>query len=123
MHRTICYLIALVWLANGLLCKVLMLVPRHAAIVARILGPEYATLLTRLIGLGEIGMAAWVLSGIRPRWCAGAQIALVLGMNTLEALLAPDLLLWGRFNALFAVLFCLLIYAHTVGAARLTSPH
>jgi uncharacterized membrane protein YphA (DoxX/SURF4 family) len=120
MHRFFSYLIALVWLANGLLCKVLMLVPRHAAIVARILGPEHASLLTRLIGVGEIGMAAWVLSGYRPRWCARAQIALVLSMNALESWLAPDLLLWGRANAFFAGLFCLLIYAHTFRPRRLS---
>ncbi|GAB3741950.1 hypothetical protein GCM10027594_21550 [Hymenobacter agri] len=119
MLRLLTLLIALVWLANGLLCKVLLLVPRHAAIVARILGPAHATSLTRLIGLGEIGMAAWVLSGIRPRWCAWAQIVLILSMNTLEALLAPDLLLWGRLNAVFAVLFCGLIYFHCLRPARL----
>jgi uncharacterized membrane protein YphA (DoxX/SURF4 family) len=120
VHRLIQYLIALVWLVNGLFCKLLLLVPRHAAIVARILGPDHAGLLTRLIGLGEIGMAVWVLSGIKPRWCAVAQIGLILSMNTLEAFLAPDLLLWGRANALFAVLFCLLIYLHTFQPARLS---
>ena len=50
MPRLITCLIALVWMANGLLCKLLMLVPRHAAIVARILGPAHASVLTRLIG-------------------------------------------------------------------------
>ena len=118
MHRFLTFLIAFVWLANGLLCKLLLLVPRHAAIVARILGPAHASALTRLIGLGEIGMALWVLSGIKPRWCAVAQIVLILSMNTLEAVLAPDLLLWGRFNAVFAVLFCGLIYFHSLRPAR-----
>ena len=118
MHRLITYLIPLVWLTNGLLCKVLMLVPRHAAIVARILGPAHANVLTRLIGLGEIGMALWVLSGIKLRWCAWTQIALILSMNTLEAVLAPDLLLWGRCNAVFAVLFCGLIYFHYLRPVR-----
>ena len=122
MHRAFHYLIALVWLVNGLFCKVLMLVPRHAAIVARILGPAYASPLTRLIGLAEIGMALWVVSEIKGRWCALAQIALILSMNTLEAWLAPDLLLWGRANAIFAASFCLLIYYHTFRAAQLT-PH
>ena len=121
MHRPTTFLIALVWLANGLLCKVLELLPRHAAIVARILGPAHAGLLTRLIGLGEIGMGIWVLSGIRPRWCAGVQLALILSMNTLEAVLAPDLLLWGHFNALFAVLFCGLIYFHRLRPPRLAA--
>ena len=122
MYRALRYLIALVWLVNGLFCKVLMLVPRHAAIVARILGPAYASPLTRLIGLAEIGMALWVVSEIKGRWCALAQIALILSMNTLETWLAPDLLLWGRANAIFAALFCLLIYYHTFRAAQLT-PH
>lgn len=50
MHRLITYLITLAWLTNGLLCKVLILVPRHAAIVARILVPAHASMLIRLIG-------------------------------------------------------------------------
>ncbi|MBD2767836.1 DoxX-like family protein [Hymenobacter sp. BT664] len=116
------YFIALVWLVNGLFCKLLMLVPRHAAIVARILGPTHAGLLTRLIGLAEIGMALWVVSGRYRRWGALTQIVLILSMNALEAWLAPDLLLWGRANAGFAVLFCLLIYWHTFGRPRGAPP-
>jgi uncharacterized membrane protein YphA (DoxX/SURF4 family) len=73
MYRLLTYLTALVWLANGLLCKVLGLVPRHEAIVARILRPAHAPLLTRLIGLGEIGIALWIVSGIKPRWCAASS--------------------------------------------------
>jgi hypothetical protein len=34
------------------------------------------------------------------------QIAVIAVMNTLEFLLVPDLLLWGKFNSLFALLFC-----------------
>ena len=120
MHRTLTYLIALIWLINGLLCKVLDLVPRHAAIVARILGPAYAGPLTRLIGLAEIGMAVWLLSGIRRRWCVLAQMVLVATMNALEFWLAPDLLLWGRANAVFAGLFVLLLYYYEFGLARPT---
>jgi hypothetical protein len=110
LYRLLTYLIALVWLANGLLCKVIGLMPRHEAIVARILGPAYAGPLTRLIGLAEIGMAVWLLSGIRRRWCVLAQMGLAATMNTLEYVLAPDLLLWGRANALFAGLFVGLLY-------------
>jgi len=119
MHRVITILFALVWLVNGLLCKLLMLVPRHAAIVARILGPAHAGMLTRLIGLGEIGIGLWVFSGIKSRWCAWVQMVLVLSMNVLEAVLAPDLLLWGRVNAVFAALFCGFIYFHSLWPARL----
>jgi hypothetical protein len=104
------YGIALVWLINGLLCKVLHLVPRHKAIVARILGPAYAGPLTRLIGVAEIVMALWVLSGRWVKLNVATQIALVLVMNVLEFLLAVDLLLWHEFNLVFAGLFGLLLY-------------
>ena len=106
------YLLAAVWLLNGLFCKLLHLVPRHEAIVARILGPAYAAPLTRLIGIAEIIMAAWVLSRYRPRLNAAAQIALVGSMNLLEFWLAPDLLLWGRFNSLFALLLMGVVYIY-----------
>ncbi len=110
LPRFLVYATATVWLVSGLLAKVLGLVPRHQEIVARILGPDHAGVLTRLIGLGEIGVAAWILSRLAPRWCAAVQIGLVLVMNALEAVLAPDLLLWGRWNAGFAVLFAGLVY-------------
>ena len=104
------YLIATVWIANGLFCKVLNLVPRHQEIVARILGDDHSRLLTFLIGLAEIGMAVWILSRIWTRANAIAQILIIATMNTLEFFLAPDLLLWGKANAMFAFMFILLIY-------------
>ena len=113
-YRVLTYLIALVWLANGLLCKVLGLVPRHAAIVARILGPAYAGPLTRLIGLAEIGMAIWLLSGLYRRWCVVAQMILVAVMNALEVW-------WGRANAVFASLFITLLYYYEFVLPRPTS--
>jgi len=103
------FLVAAVWLVNGLFCKVLNLVPRHQQIVARIIGDSHAAVLTRAIGFAEIAMAVWILSGIKPRLNAITQIVVIASMNTLEFLLASDLLLWGRFNALYAFLFILLI--------------
>lgn len=102
-------LVAMVWLVNGLWCKVLAGVPRHEAIVARILGAHVAPWLTVLIGISEVVMAAWVLSRWRPRWCGALQIALVLTMNLLEFGLARDLLLWGPANMFFALLFALFL--------------
>lgn len=104
------YLIAAVWLVNGLLCKVLNLVPRHQQIVARVLGNTHARLLTKAIGFSEIAMAVWIVSGFLPGLNAIVQIAIIASMNLLEFIIAPDLLLWGRFNALFAFLFILLIF-------------
>ena len=110
MYQTLNNLIAAVWLVNGLFCKVLNLVPRHQQIVARILGEEHARSFTLLIGILETIMAAWIISRIWPRLNAVVQILVVAIMNTLEVILVPDLLLWGRFNAFFAFLFILLIY-------------
>jgi DoxX-like family len=112
IHIILTYCIALVWLANGLLCKVLNLVPRHQEIVARILGTEYSRVLTFLIGCSEIIMALWILSKIKTRFNALTQIAIVAIMNTLEFMLVPDLLLWGKFNAAFAFLFIAVVYVN-----------
>ncbi|MCU7548599.1 DoxX-like family protein [Chitinophagaceae bacterium LB-8] len=108
-HLLNCF-IAAVWLINGLFCKVLNLVPRHQDIVARILGDGHARLLTLLIGYSEIAMAVWILSGIWKRVNVITQILVILTMNIFEFILVPDLLLWGKGNAVFALLFILLIY-------------
>jgi len=104
------WFITLVWFINGFICKVLNLVPRHQEIVARITGNEQSRTFTLLIGLSEIVMAGWILSGKWSRVNAITQIVVIAVMNTLEFILVPDLLLWGRFNALFALLFIILIY-------------
>ena len=98
------------WLINGLVCKLLDLVPRHREIVARILGEEHSLALTRTIGVAEVLMAVWVSSGMFGRLNAASQIFIILTMNTIEQFLAPDLLLFGRLNALVALLFVSLIY-------------
>ena len=103
-------LIAAVWFVNGSYCKLLGLVPRHRAIVARILGEGHAELITKAIGIAEICMTIWVVSGIQSRLNAVTQIVIIAAMNLLEYFLARDLLLWGRANAFIAFLFMVLIY-------------
>lgn len=110
IYKILTYFIATVWITNGLICKVLNLVPRHTQIVARILGDDYARPLTIIIGLSEIIMAVWILSGYKSRLNAIAQIMVVATMNTLEFILVPDLLLWGKLNSLFAFIFILVVY-------------
>jgi hypothetical protein len=95
--------ISLVWLINGLFCKVLNLVPRHQLIVSRILGEEHAAIITKMIGVSEILMFIWIISGIKPRLCAVTQILIIATMNTIEYILAPDLLLFGRANSILAL--------------------
>jgi hypothetical protein len=89
---------------------VLHLVTRHEQIVARILGDEYASVLTILIGFSELVMALWVLSKFKSRLNAIAQITIIGLMNTLEFILVPDLLLWGKLNSFFAFVFILLVF-------------
>ncbi len=110
IHRIITLLISIVWLVNGLFCKVLNLVPRHEEIVAKILDNDYSRSLTILIGLSEIVMAIWVLSNYKTILNAITQIIIVATMNILEFILVPDLLLWGRLNSVFAILFIGVIY-------------
>lgn len=104
------YFIAAVWVINGLFCKVLNLVPRHQEIVAGVVDSAHPRLLTLLIGLAEIGMAAWIICGYRARLNAQVQIIIVAAMNILEFILVPDLLLWGKANIFFAFLFIIIIY-------------
>jgi len=109
-HKILTFLIVTVWLTNGLICKVLNLVPRHEQIVARILGGAYSRNLTVLIGFSEIIMAIWILTKFKPKFNAIIQMTIVATMNILEFIFVPDLLLWGRLNSVFALLFIGLVY-------------
>ncbi len=109
-HILLTYCIAATWIANGLFCKVLNLVPRHQQIVAAILGNEHAHILTIIIGCSEILMGVWIVSNIQSRLNAIVQILVIAAMNTLEFFLVPGLLLWGKANVIFAFLLILVIY-------------
>src|SRR3954469_12435575 len=82
---------ALVWLYQGLWCKLLGRCPGHRAIVQTVPGLAGAAGTAVLAGVGtiEAGLAVWVLSGWRPRLAALAQTLLLVGMN-------GGGLLWGR---------------------------
>ena len=112
IHKVLNFLIAAVWLVNGLFCKVLNLVPRHQEIVGKILGIEYVYIFTKLIGFSEIVMAFWIISSIKTKLNATTQILIIATMNIIELILVPDLLLWGKLNSLFAFLFVSLIYCN-----------
>jgi len=109
-HKFISFCLAAVWLINGLVCKVLNLVPQHQQIVAEILSETYSRFLTIAIGCSEIVMAIWIVSAIKTRLNAITQIVIVAIMNLLEYMLVPHLLLWGRANAIFAFVFILIVY-------------
>src|SRR5690606_31083591 len=105
-------LFALVWLINGLFCKVLHLVPRHEQIVAHIFNHQVAPSLTVIIGVLETMMAFWILSKWKPKTNAVVQMVLVAAMNLCEIILVPDLLLFGPFNIIIAGIFIFVVWYH-----------
>ncbi len=74
-----------------------------------ILGEEHARLFTILIGISEVCMGIWILTNLWSRLNGLMQIGIIAIMNTLEYILVPELLLWGKFNSLFAFLFIVII--------------
>lgn len=75
--------IALVWLYEGLWCKLLGRMPSQQRVVEAVpfLGPLWGLRFLRTLGLVECGLAFWVLSGWEPIWAAAAQTALLVTMN------------------------------------------
>lgn len=110
LKKILTVLISFVWLINGLICKVLGLVPRHREIVARILGPDISFIAVKFIGVMEILMFIWVISRKYSRLCVIFQIVIVMAMNIIEFILAPEMLLFGRLNIVIAIIFVSVIY-------------
>ncbi|MGA9213406.1 DoxX-like family protein [Kaistella sp.] len=104
------YFFCLVWLVNGLFCKILNFEPRHQEIVGRILGTENSGMFTLIIGVLEILMAIWIFSKLKAKLNSWLQMIIILTMNIIEFSVVPDLLLWGKLNLIFAFLFVTLIY-------------
>ena len=85
-----------VWIFHGLYSKLLNGIPRHREIVARVVGEEFATPVTKLVGAGEIMLGFWTWSGRARKACATTQTAALVSMNTLEIARADDLLISAR---------------------------
>ncbi len=85
--------LASIWLFHGLLAKILGMIPRQQAIVARVVGPDLSRGATVLVGVGEVLLAAWIVSAKAPRACAGVMTLMLACMNAFEIALAKDLLL------------------------------
>ena len=109
LYKIIRFLIALVWVINGIYAKFFGMVPRHEEIVAKILQTQNANIIILIIGILEVMMAIWIFSGRFSKVNAIFQSFIILLMNILEFSLAPELLLWGKMNLVFAILFVILI--------------
>jgi hypothetical protein len=85
--------IGCVWVFHGLYSKILEGIPRHRAIVSRILGEDLAQSATIGIGIAEVLLGIWALTGWNRRACAFIQTLAIAAMNTLEIIRANDLLI------------------------------
>ncbi|RSC95957.1 DoxX-like family protein [Tenacibaculum singaporense] len=112
LHKILIYLIACVWLINGLFCKIFNLVPRHQQIVGEIVSNDYSRELTFVIGMLEIVMVVWILSNYKSKLNAITQIVIVSIMNVIEVMITSDILLWGKLNIVFAALFVFIVYVN-----------
>ncbi|GAB1858613.1 hypothetical protein MHTCC0001_34530 [Flavobacteriaceae bacterium MHTCC 0001] len=112
MKNITTYTIALVWFVNGLYCKILNQVPRHQEIVDEIMSFQVSREITLTIGVLEVLLAIWLLCNIRSKLNAIVQIASIIAMNIIEFIYVPHLLLWGRLNIVFALLFAAFIYVN-----------
>jgi hypothetical protein len=75
--------VATVWLYEGLWCKLLGGDPNQLTVVESVprLGPRIGALFLRALGVVEVALGAWALSGWLPVYCAIAQTALLVSLN------------------------------------------
>ena len=83
--------VALVWLYEGLWCKILGRVRSQVDVVTAVprLGPLFGSQFLKALGVVEIALAIWVMTGIAPGTCALAQTALLIALNA-------NGLIWAR---------------------------
>lgn len=112
--------IALVWLYNGLWCKLLLGCPDHVEIVAGAVADLGLPATLRLpatqvlwaLGAAETALAVWVLTGRGARAAAWVQTLLLVGMNAAGLFFRPGAI--PRPGALLVHNFVLLVLVWTV---------
>ena len=93
VHALAQIVIGSVWVFHGLYSKILNGIPRHRLIVGKILGMRRAQVAIQAIGVMELLLGVWAFSGWQPMWCVSIQTAAIVAMNSLEILLARELLI------------------------------
>jgi len=83
--------VAAVWLYEGLWCKILGRVRSQVDVVTAVprLGPRFGVPFLKTLGVVEISLAVWVMTGIAPGLCAIAQTLLLVVLNA-------NGLMWAR---------------------------
>lgn len=82
-HWLIQAAVAAVWLYEGLWCKLLRGQPHEFEVVAAVpwFGPRIGTAFLLTLGVVEVALAGWVLSGVAPVECAIVQTLLLITLN------------------------------------------
>jgi uncharacterized membrane protein YphA (DoxX/SURF4 family) len=83
--------VAAVWLYEGLWCKILGRVNSQVEVVTAVprLGPRFGSLFLKVLGIVEVALGVWVMTGNFPGWCAIVQTSLLVVLNA-------NGLLWAR---------------------------
>ncbi len=83
--------VAAVWLYEGLWCKLLGRTPSQVEVVTAVprLGARFGVVFLKSLGVLEVVLAVWVISGVAPALCAVTQTAVLVTLNV-------NGLLWSR---------------------------
>ncbi len=75
--------VAAVWLYEGLWCKLLRKTPGQVDVVEAVpkFGRRWGALFLMTLGVVEVGLAAWVISGVSAGVCALTQTVLLVTLN------------------------------------------
>lgn len=86
--------VAGVWLYEGLWCKLLRGEPREFEVVKAVprYGPRFGVPFLMALGVVEVAIGAWVLSGLAPLYCAITQTVLLVSLNANGLLWARDVI-------------------------------
>lgn len=123
LHRLAAIFIAGVWIFHGFYSKILNGIPRHKMIVGEILGETVADVAVIVIGVLEILLGCWVLSGRHRRLNAVVQTLALVSMNTLEILLAREFLISAGGMVLLNACFLTLIWWWATRGNQPIQPH
>jgi uncharacterized membrane protein YphA (DoxX/SURF4 family) len=83
--------VAAVWLYEGFWCKILGRLPSQLQVVKAVpcLGPLFGSPFLKALGVVEVALGIWVLSGIAPATCAVVETVFLVVLNV-------NGLLWAR---------------------------
>lgn len=123
LYRLTALFIAGVWIFHGLYSKVLNGIPRHKMIVAEILGEAIADVAVIGIGILEILLGCWVITGLFRRLNATVQTLALVSMNTLEILLARQFLISAGGMVILNFCFLTLVWWWATRGDQASQPH